>query len=213
MLNVSQYQREKYKNLNEHRPFCYKCWKAESLCLCGIMPKLDSIIRIAILQHPNERFMPINTARFTHLSLSNSVIFHGVNFNRNKAFMDDFKQFNPEKIGLLFPSPLAKDLSEAPEDLSNLYVVDGTWNEARKIVFNSHILHEIPHYTFNPKVESTYRIRREPKKNFVSTVEAVVMSLRILEKNSNSYTELLEVFDTMVENQLHYINNKSSRKS
>ena len=36
------------------------------------------------------------------------------------------------------------------------------------------------------------------------SAEAVVMSRRILEKNINSYAEILDVFDVMIENQLHY---------
>ncbi len=203
---VKEYIQGKYKSDNEQRAFCFRCWKVEALCLCSVIPELESPVKIGLLQHPNERYMPINTARFTHLGLKNSSMYHGVVFNDNPQFMNDFKMHTPEKSGVLFPSPHAKDLSEAPDDLEILYVIDGTWREAKKMIFNSQVLHTVPHYAFNPDTESNYRIRKEPKKNFVSTVEAVVKSLRILEKRNDGYEELLKVFDTMVENQLHYIN-------
>ncbi|MGL1934727.1 MAG: DTW domain-containing protein [Fibrobacterales bacterium] len=208
MQDASNYIKGKYKSDANPRPFCYRCWKVEELCLCATIPELTSRVRIGILQHPNERYMPINTARFTHLALTNSVMFHGVCFNEHESFLSDFKKIPIEKNGLLFPSPHAVDLSEAPEDLQNLYVVDGTWREAKKMIYNSSVLNDIPHYSINPKSESNYRIRKEPKKNFISTVEAVVMSLRTLEKSSEAYEELLVVFDRMVENQLNFINSK-----
>jgi len=206
------YIKGKFKSDNEQRPFCFRCWKVEALCLCSVIPQLESAVRITLLQHPNERYMPVNTARFTHLGLTNSVMYHGIDFNQHQSFMNDLATFPCEKIGLLFPSQSARPLEEAPKDLQNLYVVDGTWNEAKKMIYNSQILHEVPHYVFTPQKESTYRIRKEPKKEFVSTVEAVVTSLRILEGDPQAYGELLHVFDVMVENQLHYIQNNPQQR-
>jgi DTW domain-containing protein len=194
------------------RPFCYRCWRARILCLCSHVKVVDNPVEILFLQHPNERTMPFNTARLAHLSLSRSRLVHGLRFDESPAVQDLLRR--KERAGILFPSASAKGLAEAPRDLETLVVIDGTWREARKIIHLSPSLLEFPHYAFVPEKPSNYRIRKEPKEEFVSTIEATVTALRILDRDAGKYQELLDLFDRMVDRQIDFqrMNNRPGRR-
>ena len=194
------------------RPFCYRCWRAKILCLCGHVRVVENPVEILYLQHPNERTMPFNTARLAHLSLSNSRLVHGLEFDGTKTVQE--LRARKERVGILFPSSLAKDLSEAPSDLETLVIIDGTWREAKKIIYLSPSLLEFPHFAFVPEKPSNYRIRKEPKDEYISTIEATVTSLRILDGDPAKYQELLDLFDRMVDRQVDFqrMNNRPGRR-
>lgn len=194
------------------RPFCYRCWRARILCLCSHVKVVDNRVEILFLQHPNERKMPVNTARLAHLSLAKSRLVHGISFGPESVMGAMLPR--RDKVGILFPSPQAKELRDAPEDLETLVVIDGTWREAKKMIWLSPILSEFPHYAFVPEKPSNYRIRKEPKESFISSIEATVAALRILDRDPNKYSELLALFDRMVDRQIdfHRINNRPGRR-
>jgi DTW domain-containing protein YfiP len=185
------------------RDFCYKCWRVQTLCLCEYIKPIRSNTEIVILQHPNEKKMPYNTARLAHLCLDNSQLINGIDFSLNKAFLDLIPE-DLSEIGILFPSENAKELSDAPP-LKKLVVIDGTWSEARKILFNNPILKTLPQYQFTPEKPSNYRIRKEPLPNYISSIEAIVQSLRILEKDDSKFQHLLDIFDRMVDRQVDFL--------
>ena len=194
------------------RPFCYRCWRAKILCLCSHVKVVENPVEILYLQHPNERTMPFNTARLAHLSLSNSRLVHGLEFDGTKTVQE--LRARKERVGILFPSSVAKDLSEAPSDLETLVIIDGTWREAKKVIYLSPSLLEFPHYAFVPDKPSNYRIRKEPKDEYISTIEATVTALRILDRDPAKYQELLDLFDRMVDRQVDFqrMNNRPGRR-
>lgn len=194
------------------RPFCYRCWRARILCLCRHVKVVDNRVEVLFLQHPNERKMPVNTARLANLSLAKSRLVHGVSFGPESVLGAMLPR--REKVGILFPSPQAKELRDAPEDLETLVVIDGTWREAKKMIWLSPILSEFPHYAFVPEKPSNYRIRKEPKDSFISSIEATVAALRILDRDPEKYGELLALFDRMVDRQIdfHDMNDRPGRR-
>lgn len=194
------------------RPFCYRCWRARILCLCRHVKVVDNRVEVLFLQHPNERKMPVNTARLANLSLARSRLVHGVSFGPESVLGAMLPR--REKVGILFPSPQAKELRDAPQDLETLVVIDGTWREAKKMIWLSPILSEFPHYAFVPEKPSNYRIRKEPKAEFISSIEATVAALRILDRDPEKYGELLALFDRMIDRQVdfHDMNDRPGRR-
>lgn len=184
------------------RPFCYRCWRPEPLCLCPHIRVVENPVEVVYLQHPNERTMPFNTARLAHLSLAKSRLIRGIRFDDEPIRHE--LHARRDRVGILFPSPRAKDLSQAPADLETLVVVDGTWNEARKILLHSPSLLDLPCYAFVPDKPSNYRIRKEPKESYISTIEATVFALRIVDRDPAKYQELLALFDRMVDRQIDF---------
>ena len=147
--------------------------------------------------------MPFNTARLAHLSLRNSRLIRGLRFDDTPVVQELLQK--KERVGILFPSVDSIELAEAPAHLESLVVIDGTWREAKKILYLSPRLGEIPHYAFTPEKPSNYRIRKEPKDDYISTIEATVAALRILDKDPTKYSQLLSLFDRMVDRQVDFI--------
>lgn len=195
------------------RPYCWRCRRARILCLCRHVRVVENRVEVLFLQHPNERRMPVNTARLALLSLSRARLIEGVSFQDHPEVHALLTR--GDKVGLLFPSASARELRDAPEDLETLVILDGTWREARKMIHLSPVLRELPHYAFVPEKPSNYRIRKEPEEGFISTIEAVVQALRTLERTPERYGELLDLFDRMVDRQIdfHRMNDRPGRRS
>jgi hypothetical protein len=64
------------------------------------------------------------------------------------------------------------------------------------------ILRALPRYAFEAPEPSEYRIRREPRDEYVSTIEALMHVLGVLEGDPSKFRSLLEPFRAMVDAQL-----------
>jgi DTW domain-containing protein YfiP len=195
--------RPKHKILpqNEGRAFCFECRKIPQDCLCKDIPSISNNIALAMLQHPNERTMPISTGKLTFRSLEDAIFRTGVSFDQDQLLEDWILSYkNPV---LLFPSPEAIDIAEIKTP-DALIVLDGTWREAKKMRFLSQNLQALPQVKFVAPHPSRYRIRKEPHPDFFSTIEAVHHCLTTWDTTC-SYAGLLNLFDKMVEQQLSYI--------
>jgi len=67
-------------------------------------------------------------------------------------------------------------------------------------------LHELPHLVIRPECESNYRIRKQPRRGCLSTIEALVHALQVMEPEIQGLPQLLAAFDSMVDDQLRFIN-------
>jgi DTW domain-containing protein YfiP len=173
-----------------------------SVCYCRALPSLSTETRVVILQHPRERDMPIGTARMASLALRDSELHVGVRWDehpRLRAALSD-----PARPPLLlYPGPEAKDiLTEPPRGPVTLVVVDGTWSQARVIVRENPILRALPRYAFSTPEPSHYRIRREPRPEYCSTIEALMHVLGVLERDPHRFRALLDPMHAMIDAQL-----------
>jgi hypothetical protein len=102
------------------------------------------------------------------------------------------------------PSPDAPLLDELPRDRlpSTLVAIDGTWAHAKRLYRENGWLRALPHVRLQPAQPSRYRIRREPRADYVSTLEAIVEALRVLEPEHARLDELLAAFDRMIDRQI-----------
>ncbi len=187
---------------SNHRENCYRCWQEKSLCLCSHVQIESSPLEVILLQHPRERRMTINTGRLVHLGIENARVFYGVHFDKVEALQNLLSDIeDPAEVGILFPSPGALDLADHPPQLKKMIVVDGTWNEAKKMLHRSPSLQKIPRYFLKTESTSNYRIRKAPRPEYLSTVEATVALLRTYEKNPTAHQNLIDVFQIMVRQQ------------
>jgi DTW domain-containing protein len=186
------------------RPVCYRCDKPRVLCLCARIARVDNRTFVFVLQHPRERQHPVGTARLAKLGLRKvrvEVAWNaGVREHLPPAWL-------PEGTALLYPSPGARDLPSLceREHPRNLLVLDGTWHTASSLYRDKTWLRALPHVKLSPSQPSRYRLRREPADHCVSTIEAIVAALRILEPDTLGLPELLGSFDQMVDDQLGYM--------
>jgi hypothetical protein len=112
-------------------------------------------------------------------------------------------RFQPRAV-LLYPDPDAELVSDLPLDWrpEQLVILDGTWHHVKTFVRDIPVLGTLPRYRLAPAAPGRYRIRREPTAASLSTVEATVAALRILEPETTGLDQLIEAFDWMVERQL-----------
>jgi len=181
------------------------------VCYCAHLPTLPTRTRVLLLQHPRERNMAIGTARMAHLALPNSVLRVGVDFAADPVVTGAIGGDAPSY--LLFPGPGARDVADLPRDQAlNLFVVDGTWWQAGKLVKCNPILQRLPRVAFSPSQPSDYRIRRQPAPFCVSTIEALAEVLNRLEPDRGPFDALLQPFRAMIDRQQWYATEVRSQR-
>lgn len=159
---------------------------------------------MVLLQHPRERDISIGTARMASLCLPNAELHVGTDWSGSRALARALS--DPSRPpALLYPGEGAVDVDRCPPaGPITLVVVDGTWAHAKKLVRANPILAALPRYAFTPAAPSEYRIRREPKATFVSTLEALVHVLGALEGDRERFRAMLAPFRAMIDAQLAF---------
>ena len=183
------------------RAQCSRCLRPQTHCLCALIPQLDSRTRVLLLQHPSEVGHALNTARLADLGLLNAELRVG------EVFEDLATLLNPPgyQARLLFPGEGAQLIDTAePSDESLpwlLVVPDGTWRKARKLLHLNPLLAQLPRATLPEGAVSRYRLRKAPGPGALSTLEAIVQALEILEAPT-SFAPLLRPFEALIEGQI-----------
>src|SRR4030095_11004198 len=104
---------------------------------------------------------------------------------------------------LLYPGPDARDvLREPPPGPVTLILVDGTWSQAKSVVRDHPILKALPRYAFAAPRPPQSRLRREPWVEYVSTIEALMHVLGVLEGEPERFRALLTPLNAMVDAQI-----------
>ena len=198
-------------SLPNPRPKCWNCRKARRTCYCGLLPELEVQTQFVILQHPKEGRNAIGTGRLAHLALANSLLLQGVDFSEDErlnALLGD----PGSSCAILYPgvqSRLLDCLSESdraelmPQGRRFvLVVIDGTWRSARPILRRSKNLTSLPRVSFSHSNVSGYAgLRKEPRAECLSTVEAIGRVIGVLE-SAELESQLLTPFHHMVAQQL-----------
>jgi len=192
------------------RETCYVCFKPRSTCICASIVPIDNRTGVFVLQHPREWAHPIGTARLVDLGLSKSEVVVAVS---TAELLTPIAL--PPRTGLLFPRDDARDLEGLPaeERPEHLLVLDGTWRQARSLYRHNPWLRGLAHYRLSPSAPSRYRIRKEPRPDYVSTLESVLLALRILEPETCGHAGLLAAFDAMIDTQVRHMEASERRRA
>lgn len=182
------------------RPTCYRCFKPRITCICEGLGAVDNRTGVIILQHPRERHHALGTVRFARLGLSRVDV--RVCGPKDEAAMARACVF-PPNCAFLYPSADGRDVASLGpgERPDHLVIVDGTWHHAHSLVRAARQLRELPHVYVQPATPSAYRVRREPRAECLSTIEATVAALQALEPETTGLDELLAAFRRMVDRQ------------
>ncbi len=180
---------------------CVHCRRPAVSCYCDLIPQIDNKTAVTILQHRRERFHPFNTARIVARSLNRCQLIS--DHTRRMAQQFDATELLPS-AGILYPSDDAVLLSDmAPEDRpKQIVVLDGTWHHAKTMMRDIPKLQGLRRFGLRPAQPGRYRIRREPNEFALSTLEATVAALSVLEPSTVGFDGLIGVFDSMIGNQL-----------
>lgn len=186
------------------RPRCYVCLRPLSMCWCGDIPQVVTKTDVVILQHFRERTHPFGTARLVSRCLPRSrleVVRAGYDGDLQRPLSV------PADTAVLYPHPAAVDLAAlAPHERpSTLLVLDGTWAHAKRLYQANTWLTGLRHVRLNPSTPSRYRIRSEPRADYVSTLEAIVEALQILEPETPGLDQIVGAFVRMIDRQLAHM--------
>ncbi len=175
---------------------CYRCFWPKALCWCGSIRPMPTRTKVVFLMHPKEyKEQRTGTGRLTHLCLADSELIMGVEFDaeaRTQALIADPANFPM----LLYPSPDARVLpgglhaGELGGRRLVVFVLDGTWSCARKMLRLSPSLQRLPRLVFPPAAPSKFVIKQQPVEGCLSTLEATHELLGALERAGlDSYPE------------------------
>lgn len=204
---------EQEKQAKVHRKNCAQCRKPEVICYCSQIKPFDSFPTFAILIHKMESRRIIATGRIAHLSLSNSHLIEGLEFSENEDVNALIN--NPlNHCVVLSPGPTSLNLSECSEVEREavfpknkkpiVFVLDGTWAQARRMKRLSWNLRALPSICFTPASLSRFSVRHQPAEFCYSTIEAIHEVIKLLSPKSN-YEGLLAPFYSMVSKQEEFV--------
>lgn len=189
--------------LPEHRPTCLRCRRALSACWCESSTSQRTHAELVFLQHPRESQNPIGTARMAHLAVLDSKLRVGIDFDAD-PIVTAMRADSTRRSVILYPSLDARPAEELRDSDVPLrvFILDGTWWQAKKLWQRNPWLHALPAYRLTPSTPGQYRIRREPAAHCLATIEAVVQLLDAMDGEKGEHAPLLRPFFTMVDQQI-----------
>jgi DTW domain-containing protein YfiP len=169
------------------RAVCPRCERPASTCLCATLPPPLAVrTELLILQHPSEAGHAKNTAAFLTLGLDPAA----------RLLRGDV--FDPALAGtgtaLLYPGE-----GEPAEfaDVDRLILLDGNWRQSRRLLVANPWLAALPRLAL-PEQPGRYALRRAHRPGQLSTFEAGLHALALLEGGPERFAPLWETFDAFV---------------
>ena len=196
--------------------------RPSSTCICKYISPLQTKTRFIILMHPKEyRKEKSGTGHITNLQLENSEIIVGVDFTNNKRVNEILtKEKNssfllyPGKDNFNFSIRKSSEISAVMGNNPHIFILDGTWPCARKMLKLSKNLQKLKRVSFDNKIISKFIIKQQPEALCLSTIESVYTVLNLLKKSDIEHCEtedFLLPFEKMIEYQLDFMLNPNSK--
>jgi DTW domain-containing protein YfiP len=167
-----------------------------TLCICALIPRVETRTRLLLILHQLEDRKPTNTGRLAARCLPNSAV-------STRGGVPPATLWEGTEPVLLFPHVEARPLESWRDSARpiTLVVPDGTWRQANKARRRVAGLDALPCAALPQAVRSSYRLRHDRRLDRVSTIEAIALALRILE--GPAAAEPLElIFRIMVDRTL-----------
>ena len=145
-------------------------------CVCDLVPHFDTSLHIALLMHENELNRETNTGQWLLKAIpstSQHIWQRKVPCPQLMALINN-EQYQPY---LVFPSDQSLSLSQANSvsieaGKTPLFIIlDGTWQEAGKMLRKSVWLAGLPCVHLQPSEQSNYQLRRNQQQGHLCTLE------------------------------------------
>jgi DTW domain-containing protein len=197
---------------------CPRCGKPLPLCICDSVTPIENRISLLILQHPQEQDRALGTARLTALHFKDAVVKIGLSWpSLSKALGRPVA--DPSRWAVLYlGSAKVADLDTEREivainrkgelesdqrgilgDIEGIVLLDGTWSQAKALWWRNAWMLKCQRIILGPKRPSRYgQLRREPRRDGLSTLEAAAMLLAGLQKRPDIAETLNGCFERML---------------
>src|SRR5436305_9625279 len=198
---------------------CPNCHKPLPLCICDSITPIENRISLLILQHPQEQDRALGTARLLALHFKNAVLKIGLSWpSLSKALGRPVH--DPSRWAVLYlGSAKVADLDTDREvvainrkgevednqrailkDIEGIVLLDGTWSQAKALWWRNAWMLKCQRIILGPAKPSLYgKLRREPRRDGLSTIEAAAMLLAALAKRPAIEATLNASFERMLE--------------
>jgi DTW domain-containing protein YfiP len=201
----------------EALPECDRCGKPISLCVCEGIAPLSNRIEVVILQHPQEQDRALGTARLTALHFTKSVLKIGLSWPSLSKLLG--RTVDPQRWAVLYLGSLKAATVSPNSDLvvvdrkgeaepnqaallraiEGVILLDGTWSQAKALWWRNAWMLKCRRVILGPHAPSRYgKLRREPRADGLSTIEAAGMLVSRLEKRDEIETALLASFERLL---------------
>jgi len=198
-------------------PDCPQCLKPAALCICDSVTPIDNRIALLVLQHPQEQDRLLGTARLAVAHLSNAMLKVGLSWPSLSKIIG--RPADPQRWAVLYlgsahaealapgePVVLLNkageaetDQKQALRDIEGVILLDGTWSQAKALWWRNAWMLKCRRVILAPAAPSRYgKLRREPRRDGISTIEAAAMLLAHLEQRPEIETALTESFERML---------------
>jgi DTW domain-containing protein YfiP len=203
---------------------CKICEKPPALCVCDAVTPLDNRVAVVILRHPQEQDRLLGTARIAVLQLKNAVLKTGLSWpSLAKVVGHDA---DPKRWGVLYlgtaktlatvktgaplaPRPLTvvdkngeatPDQDDILADLDGIILLDGNWQQAKALWWRNAWMLKCRRLVLQPPRASYYgNLRKEPRGESVSTIEAAAYTLAALDHDETLAEKILPPFKRLLD--------------
>jgi DTW domain-containing protein YfiP len=197
---------------------CPHCGKPLPLCICDSITRIESRISLLILQHPQEQDRALGTARLTALHFKDAVLKIGLSWpSLSRALGRPVA--DPSRWAVLYlGSAKVADLDTEAEvvaidrkgqlednqrailkNIEGIVLLDGSWSQAKALWWRNPWMLKCQRVILGPKRPSAYgQLRREPRRDGLSTIEAAAMLFSALEKRPDIAATLNGSFERML---------------
>jgi len=196
---------------------CPRCHKPPALCVCDTIVPLDNRIQVLILQHPQEQDRALGTARLTALHFRHAILKVGLSWPSLTKILG--RPTDPQRWAILYLGS-AKAATLAPDrevvvlnrkgeperdqdallrDIEGVVLLDGNWSQAKALWWRNAWMLKCRRVILGPPRPSRYgKLRREPRRDGLSTIEAAAMLVSRLEKRPEIEAALTASFERLL---------------
>ena len=197
---------------------CPRCQKPLPVCVCDDVARIENRVSLLILQHPQEQDRVLGTARLTAMHFADAVLKIGLSWpSLSKALGRAVS--DPSRWAVLYlGSAKVADLGAKSDvvaitrkgavednqrailrDIEGIVLLDGTWSQAKALWWRNAWMLKCRRVILGPSRPSRYgKLRREPRRDGLSTIEAAAMLLSRLEDRPDIAERLLASFERML---------------
>lgn len=198
---------------------CFKCFKPMSACLCKYTEELDTGIKFIFLMHPKEfKKQRTGTGNLSHITLKDSEIIVGLDYANNQRLSQllNDPQYFPV---MMYPGEEAWTAKREgfKETVGNkkllVLILDATWFCSKKMIEHNPFLLDLPRVSFYGDYRSIFTFKREPRPEYISTIECCYYLIKELQTVDMVNKELnpeplMNVFKQMIKLQLEKENER-----
>ena len=186
---------------------CETCHRPSAACVCDRIVTLPTTRRVLILQHPQEQDALLGSAQILAAMLPKAKLVVGLSWANFASALGE-EGADPKHWAVLFPDRDApgngvrdrRGNAIEPSSCEGIVVLDGTWSKAKTLWWRNPWLTKMNRMTLAPAKPSIYgRLRAEPKREYVSTLESVAAALTLCGESPEVQQGLERVFRTLVQ--------------